>query len=208
MGGRCPAAHHQARQPASARHSPEGRRHRFRTASDTKAFPPRTAGGKACNTFDALVNKLRWINESCDPPLPGADVVKTACSAWHYEQANRNFVGRGKSPTTPDAMFKGLISVPGGLTPLFCTCCCAQHTRPAPNLPWRPRRWHAIRHCLSGPMSGSARRRTSWSMERSGSVSVGGGSGPRDPAQFCFAEDVKAGQFSLLSKGKTSLPNT
>ena len=70
---------------------------------------------KACDTFDALVDRLRWINErSCDPPLPEADVAKTARSAWNYEQEGRNYVGMGQLLITPAATFKALISVPGG----------------------------------------------------------------------------------------------
>ena len=51
---------------------------------------------RSCDTFEQLLDKLRWINEeSCQPPVEDARVVRTANSAWRYQQVGRNFVGNG-----------------------------------------------------------------------------------------------------------------
>jgi hypothetical protein len=152
---------------------------------------------KACDTLDALVDRLRWINESCDPPLPDADVVKTACSAWDYEQEGRNLVGRGKLLTTPDAMFKALISRPRGVDAL------------ALHLLLRSTHKAGAQFAVSSKAMARDQTLPGWSHVRvrkakdilvdGGFLKVvsWGGSGPHDPAQFCFAEDATAGQFSL-----------
>jgi hypothetical protein len=52
---------------------------------------------RVCDSLDALVDRLCWINETaCEPPVEDARVVKTAESAWwRYQQAGRNFAGKG-----------------------------------------------------------------------------------------------------------------
>jgi hypothetical protein len=36
------------------------------------------------------------MNDKFDPPLSEAEVVKTAQSAWRYEEEGRNLIGRGR----------------------------------------------------------------------------------------------------------------
>jgi hypothetical protein len=161
--------------------------------------PMRPSSGNSVESVEqpCFVDRLRWINESCDPPLPDADVVKTACSAWGYEQEDRNFVGRGKLLTTPDAMFKALISLPRGVDAL------------ALHLLLRSTHKAGAQFAVSSKAMARDRTLPGWShvrirKARNNLVDRGflkrvsrGGSGPGDPAQFCFAEGVAAGQFSL-----------
>ena len=152
---------------------------------------------KACDTFEDLVDRLGWINKSCDPPLPEADVLKTANSAWKCEQEGRNYVGRGKLLITPDAMFKALISLPRGVDAL------------ALHLLLRSTHNADAQFALSPKAMARDQTLPGWSHVRvrkaKDTLVVGGflkrvsrgGSGPGDPAQFCFAEGVAAGQFSL-----------
>jgi hypothetical protein len=166
---------------------------------------------KACDTFDTLVDRLRWINEtSCDPPLPEADVVKTARSAWTYEQEGRNYVGRGKLLTTPDAMFRALISLPRGIDALALHLLLRSTHNADAQFAVSPKAM-ALHQSLPG-WSHARVRKAKNILVNEGFLKVvsRGGSGPRDPAQFCFAEDATAGQISLppKAKGKASLPNT
>jgi hypothetical protein len=152
---------------------------------------------KACDTFDAFVDRLRWINESCDPPLPDADVVKTACSAWGYEQDGRNYVGRGKLLTTPDAMFRALISLPGGVDALALHLLLRSIHHADAKFAVSPKAMD--RHQSLPGWSHVRVRKARDILVNEGFLKVvsRGCSGPRDPAQFCFAEDGTLGQFSV-----------
>jgi len=48
---------------------------------------------RACDALDDLVDVARTFNANCVPPLPDAEVVRTARSAWRYEAEDRNWVG-------------------------------------------------------------------------------------------------------------------
>ena len=48
---------------------------------------------RACDTLDDLVDVGRTFNTTCIPPLPDAEVVRTARSAWNYEAKDKNWVG-------------------------------------------------------------------------------------------------------------------
>ena len=153
---------------------------------------------KACDTYDALVDRLRWINErSCDPPLPEADVLKTADSAWKCEQEGRNFVGRGKLLITPDAMFKALISLPRGVDALALHLLLRSTHNADAQFAVSPKAM-ARAQTLPGWSHARVRKAKDTLVDRGFLKVVSrGGSGPRDPAQFCFTEDATAGQFSL-----------
>jgi len=47
-----------------------------------------------CDDFEALLNVARTANEGYLPPMPDADVVKTAKSAWGYTERGENRVGQ------------------------------------------------------------------------------------------------------------------
>ena len=153
---------------------------------------------KACDTCDALVDRLQWINEtSCDPPLPKADVARTARSAWNYEQEGRNYVDRGQLLITPAATFKALISVPGGCEALALHMLLRSTHKTGAKSAVAPKAM-ARDQTLSGWSHVRVRKARNVLVDRGFLKRVSrGGSGPRDPAQFCFAEDATAGQFSL-----------
>jgi hypothetical protein len=155
---------------------------------------------KACDTLDALVDRLRWINESCDPPLPDADVVKTAASAWKCERDGRNFVGRGKLLTTPDAMFRALISLPRGVDALALHLLLRSIHDAGAQFAVSPKAM-ARDQTLPGWSHARVRKAKNTLVDRGFLKVVSrGGSGPRDPAQFCFAEDATAGPLSVPPK--------
>ena len=67
-----------------------------------------------CDDFDAIRDVAFTINGDCVPPLPDAEVLKTARSAWRYEVEDRNWVGRtGRVYLTADEIAK-LITYPRG----------------------------------------------------------------------------------------------
>jgi hypothetical protein len=49
-----------------------------------------------CDDYEALLDKMETINEVMLPPLPRAEVEKTARSVWDYERSGRNLVGSGR----------------------------------------------------------------------------------------------------------------
>lgn len=54
---------------------------------------------RACDTPDDLVDVGRTFNATCIPPLPDAEVVRTARSVWNYEAEGRNWLS-GPARTT------------------------------------------------------------------------------------------------------------
>jgi hypothetical protein len=50
--------------------------------------------------LDALLDVVRTRNMDCLPPIPDAEVVKTATSAWRYEITGSNWVGRKAKAVT------------------------------------------------------------------------------------------------------------
>ena len=46
-----------------------------------------------CDTLDDLLDVARTFNDTCIPPLPDAQVIKTARSAWRYQEEGRNWLG-------------------------------------------------------------------------------------------------------------------
>lgn len=50
---------------------------------------------RACDDFDALLDCLASENDSLSNPLPSAEIVQIARSAWGYEERGQNLVGRG-----------------------------------------------------------------------------------------------------------------
>jgi len=46
-----------------------------------------------CDDFDALLDVASSINAGLDPPLADAEVIKTARSAWKYEETGQNWAG-------------------------------------------------------------------------------------------------------------------
>ncbi len=71
---------------------------------------------RGCGNFDDLLDKVRWINECCVPPLPEADVVKATRSAWNYEREGRNFAPgeKGRAMVTYESEFAILAPAAGG----------------------------------------------------------------------------------------------
>lgn len=53
------------------------------------------AAAHHCDDLDALLDVARTENDNFAPPLSESEVVKTAKSAWSYEQRGMNFVGSG-----------------------------------------------------------------------------------------------------------------
>ena len=70
----------------------------------------------ACDDFDALLDVARSINEDFDPPLPDAEVVKTAGNAWGYEERGSNWAGREAQVVIPKSQLVVLIENPNALT--------------------------------------------------------------------------------------------
>ena len=62
----------------------------------------------ACDDFDALLDVAQTINEDCTPPLPGAEVEKTARSAWKYQRERRNWAGHEARAVTTAAEIAAL----------------------------------------------------------------------------------------------------
>ena len=48
---------------------------------------------RTCDTLDDLVDVARTFNSNCIPPMLDAQVVKTARSAWQFEDEDRNWLG-------------------------------------------------------------------------------------------------------------------
>ncbi len=59
--------------------------------------------------LDALIDVVRTRNMDCMPPLPEAQVLKIASSAWNYEQDGRNLAGRGQAVVTSHGLIDGLM---------------------------------------------------------------------------------------------------
>ena len=81
---------------------PEGRRNRA-----LWDFCMRRAG--TCEYLDTLVGAARARNSECCPPLPDREVVKTAESAWEYEQRGENWFGRGRQVVSTHDEVDGLM---------------------------------------------------------------------------------------------------
>jgi hypothetical protein len=146
---------------------------------------------KTCVTEDALIARLRRINaRNCDPPDDDADVVKAARSAWICEQEGRNFVGRGKLLITPDAMFQSLKTVAGGLDGVLLHIELRSAHPPGATFAVSPKAMAAA-NSLPGWAHVRIRNAREVLIE-AGILAVvrRGGAGPRDPALFCFAEDI------------------
>ena len=108
--------------------------------------------------FDALLDVTRTRNLDCDPPLPDAEAVKAARSAWRYEQEGRNLAGRGQAMVTANATFDALIAEGPDAWLLY------SHLRRhhwgrdfvlakamADAMGWRLRKWKAARDALIRP---------------------------------------------------------
>ncbi len=48
-----------------------------------------------CDDLDALRDVAQTLNAEFEPPLPDAEVVRTASSAWNYTLRGSNWFGRG-----------------------------------------------------------------------------------------------------------------
>jgi hypothetical protein len=60
--------------------------------------------------LDALIDVIRTRNMDCMPPLPDAEVLRVAASAWKYQQEGRNLVGRGHAVVTSHGLIDGLMN--------------------------------------------------------------------------------------------------
>ena len=65
------------------------------------------------DNFDALIDVVRTRNMDCEPPLPDAQLVSIATSAWHYQQEGRNLVGLGRAFVVSNADYE-LLREEGG----------------------------------------------------------------------------------------------
>jgi hypothetical protein len=66
-----------------------------------------------CETQAELTLKIQVANEvECDPPLPWDEVDEVAVSAWRYQVAGQNRVGRGRYVVTPETRFLQLMDMP------------------------------------------------------------------------------------------------
>lgn len=59
--------------------------------------------------LESLLDVVRTRNLDCEEPLPDTEVVKTAASAWGYEQRGENLKGRGGAMVIPHAVADVLI---------------------------------------------------------------------------------------------------
>jgi Bifunctional DNA primase/polymerase, N-terminal/Primase C terminal 1 (PriCT-1) len=66
------------------------------------------------NSFDALLLAARAFNEACSPPLHDGDVVRTARSAWNYEENGLNRFGH-QGAWIPGEEYDELLAQPDGL---------------------------------------------------------------------------------------------
>lgn len=60
-----------------------------------------------CDDADALIDVARTASDAFASPLPDAEVVKTALSAWRYEAEGQNWIARGRQRpalSEPDAL--------------------------------------------------------------------------------------------------------
>jgi len=51
---------------------------------------------RQCNCLDELLDRARMMNQTFAPPLPDAEVCKTAASAWGYQVSGNNWAGEGR----------------------------------------------------------------------------------------------------------------
>jgi hypothetical protein len=74
-------------EPAPGRHKDEARNNRL--------WRHCMAAAPDCDDLDQLIDVARTFNATFNPPLEtDAEVVKTAKSAWSYEERGRNWIGR------------------------------------------------------------------------------------------------------------------
>lgn len=111
-----------------------------------------------CDDFDALLDVARTHNAAFCPPLPDAEVVKTARSAWGYTERGENRFGQGRRIMTTHEEVDGLMHDHpdaylllmllrrhhGGRT--FVVANAMAETMPGGG--WSSRRFAAARRCL------------------------------------------------------------
>ena len=130
--------------------------------------------------LDALLDVVRTRNMDCEPPLPDAEVMSVANSAWRYQEEGRNLVGRGHAMLIDHSTFDRLVSQSPDAWLLYSHLL-RQHWRRdfvlskamAPSMHWGRPRWENARDTL---------------------VALGfircihpGGNGPHDPPRYSWA---------------------
>jgi hypothetical protein len=158
---------------------PEGKR-------NTSMFHIGLKHAAHADDFDTFLDVMRTRNMDCETPMPDAELLKAASSAWKYEQEGRNLVGRGKAFVISHDLFDRIEA----------------HSPDAFRLLMRLKRHHWGRDfILSRPMARSMgwdHRR--WNKARDLLVRFGiiaclheGGRGPGDPPIYGWADDRKWG---------------
>ena len=99
---RIPRPEHAVITPREQREIPEGQR------GDT-LFQHALGHAAHADDLDALIDVVRTRNMDCVPPLSDTEVLRIAASAWEYQQAGRNLVGRGRAIVTPHSMIDELM---------------------------------------------------------------------------------------------------
>ena len=74
-----------------------------------RLFRTLMAHARACDSLDALLDVASYENERFMPPLPHAEVIKAAASAWSYEQRGSNFAGGGSGVFVARAAIDALV---------------------------------------------------------------------------------------------------
>jgi Bifunctional DNA primase/polymerase, N-terminal/Primase C terminal 1 (PriCT-1) len=80
-------------------------------ARNSTLFAHCMRAARSCDDYDALLDVARTRNDEFSPPLADTEVVKTARSAWGYEQRGENRFGR-----------LGVSFEAGEATKLICMC--------------------------------------------------------------------------------------
>lgn len=74
---------------------------------------------RSCNSLDELIDELRAENQFCFPPKSDPKVIKTANSAWRYEQDGNNWVGQEHRALIFESEFNRLGEKPDAVTLLI-----------------------------------------------------------------------------------------
>jgi len=173
---------------------PDGRRH-------DELFRHALKHARACDDFDVLLDKLRWVNESCVPLLPDADVIRTARSAWQYEQEGRNFSGRGRRVFVTQAEINALAARPGGSDAMMLHVFLRTQHFDRPSFAASPPAM-----ARAGLIAGWTHHRYRAALDQLVDVGMlavvrAGGRGPHDPKLFCFADPALQAEARQAAAG-------
>jgi Primase C terminal 1 (PriCT-1) len=142
----------------------------------------------ACDTFDALLDAADGANLLFLPPMPEHEVVKTAESAWHYQQNGRNFVGRSRRVYHLIEQVEVLSRVPYGADALLLLSILRAHHWDHPRFAASPEAMARGGVVADWGRSHDRYRRALAVLVETGILAIvnKGGAGRHDPRQFRF----------------------